>query len=153
MIELTIGEPDRPPEKDLINECIRSMQEGRTKYSNGRGESNLLIKLKLKYDKISNVPITEENILCFPGTQTALYATMRSLVEDGDEVIVGDPLYATYEGIIRASGATMVPVPLLRENNFVLQAHHHDKAITPQTKVVLLNSPHNPTGSVMSEQD
>ena len=153
VIELTIGEPDRPPEKDLINECIRSMQEGRTKYSNGRGESNLLIKLKLKYDKISNVPITEENILCFPGTQTALYATMRSLVEDGDEVIVGDPLYATYEGIIRASGATMVPVPLLREHNFILQAHDLEKAITPRTKAVLLNSPHNPTGSVMSKQD
>ena len=78
---------------------------------------------------------------------------MRSLVEEGDEVIVGDPLYATYEGIIRASGATMVPVPLLRENNFILQAHDLDKAITPQTKVVLLNSPHNPTGSVMSKQD
>ena len=153
VIELTIGEPDVSPEEDLINECIRSMQAGRTKYSNGRGESNLLIKLKLKYDKISHTPITEENILCFPGTQTALYATMRSLVEEGDEVIVGDPLYATYEGIIRASGAKMVPVPLLRENNFILQAHDLDKAITPQTKVVLLNSPHNPTGSVMSEQD
>ena len=153
VIELTIGEPDVSPEEDLINECIRSMQAGRTKYSNGRGESNLLIKLKLKYDKISHTPIAEENILCFPGTQTALYATMRSLVEEGDEVIVGDPLYATYEGIIRASGATMVPVPLLRENNFVLQAHDLNKAITPQTKVVLLNSPHNPTGSVMSEQD
>ena len=153
VIELTIGEPDLSPEEDLINECIRSMQAGRTKYSNGRGESNLLIKLKLKYDKISHAPIAEENILCFPGTQTALYATMRSLVEEGDEVIVGDPLYATYEGIIRASGATMVPVPLLRENNFILQAHDLDKAITPQTKVVLLNSPHNPTGSVMSKQD
>ncbi|MDG2475136.1 MAG: pyridoxal phosphate-dependent aminotransferase [Paracoccaceae bacterium] len=153
VIELTIGEPDMPPEDDLIDECIRSMQAGRTKYSNGRGESNLLLKLKQKYVKVSNIPITEENILCFPGTQTALYATMRSLVEQGDEVIVGDPLYATYEGIIRASGATMVPVPLRREYNFILQAHDLEKAITPRTKVVLLNSPHNPTGSVMSKQD
>ena len=136
VIELTIGEPDVSPEEDLINECIRSMQAGRTKYSNGRGESNLLIKLKLKYDKISHTPIAEENILCFPGTQTALYATMRSLVEEGDEVIVGDPLYATYEGIIRASGATMVPVPLLRKHNFILQAHDLEKAITARTKAV-----------------
>ncbi len=153
VIELTIGEPDMPPEDDLINECIKSMQAGRTKYSNGRGESNLLFKLKLKYDEVSNLPITEENVLCFPGTQTALYATMRSLVEQGDEVIVGDPLYATYEGIIKASGATMVPVKLRREHNFILQAYDLEKAITPQTKVVLLNSPHNPTGSVMSKQD
>ena len=59
VIELTIGEPDMPPEDDLINECIRSMKAGRTKYSNGRGESNLLLKLKHKYKKVSNVPITE----------------------------------------------------------------------------------------------
>ena len=65
VIELTIGEPDMPPEEDLINECIRSMQSGRTKYSNGRGESNLLSKLKQKYAELSALPITEENILCF----------------------------------------------------------------------------------------
>ena len=121
VLELTIGEPDMPPEKDLIEECIKSLQSGRTKYSNGRGEINLLSKLKEKYAKVSVLPITEENILCFPGTQTALYATMRSLVEKDDEVIVGDPLYATYEGIIRSSGAKMVTVPLRRENNFIME--------------------------------
>ncbi len=153
VIELTIGEPDMPPEEDLINECIRSMQAGRTKYSNGRGEKNLLVKLKKKYAKVSRLPITEENILCFPGTQTALYATMRALVEKGDEVIVGDPLYATYEGIIRSSGAKMITVPLRKEHNFIMKAQDLKKAITPRTKVVLMNSPHNPTGAVMSEQD
>ena len=153
VIELTIGEPDIPPEQDLINECIRSMQAGRTKYSNGRGESNLLLKLRQKYAQVSAVPIVEENILCFPGTQTALYASMRALAEKGDEVIVGDPLYATYEGIIKSSGAKMVPVPLRKENNFIIQAPDLRKAITNKTKVVLLNNPHNPTGAVMSEQD
>ena len=153
VIELTIGEPDMPPEEDLIHECIRSLQGGRTKYSNGRGEKNLLIKLKQKYNKVSKLPLTLENILCFPGTQTALYATMRALVEKGDEVIVGDPLYATYEGIVRSSGANLVTVPLRKENNFIMQAQDLRASITPRTKVLLLNSPHNPTGAVMSERD
>ena len=153
VIELTIGEPDMPPENDLIEECIRSMRAGRTNYSNGRGESNLLAKLKEKYEEISALPVTEENILCFPGTQTALYATMRALVEKGDEVIVGDPLYATYEGIIRSSGAKMIPVPLRKENGFIMQPNDLKNALTERTKVVLLNSPHNPTGAVMSQQD
>ena len=61
VIELTIGEPDMPPEDDVINECIRSIKAGRTKYSNGRGESNLLRKLKQKYNKVSNIPITAAN--------------------------------------------------------------------------------------------
>lgn len=153
IIELTIGEPDMHPERDLIEECIRSIKSGRIKYSNGRGERNLLTKLKEKYAGSSVLPITENNILCFPGTQTALYATMRSLVEQGDEVIVGDPLYATYEGIIKSSGAKMVTVPLKRKDNFILQTEDLKKAITPRTKVLLLNSPHNPTGAVMTEQD
>ena len=153
VIELTIGEPDMPPEDDLLDECAKSMKSGRTKYSNGRGESKLLQQLKNKYASISALKITENNILCFPGTQTALYATMRSLVEDGDEVLVGDPLYATYEGIIRSSGAKMVPVPLRKENSFIMGADDLETAITSKSRVLLLNSPHNPTGTVMSQQD
>ena len=145
VIELTIGEPDMPPEDDLLDECAKSMKSGRTKYSNGRGESKLLQQLKNKYASISALKITENNILCFPGTQTALYATMRSLVEDGDEVLVGDPLYATYEGIIRSSGAKMVPVPLRKENSFIMGADDLETAITSKSRVLLLNSPHNPT--------
>ena len=153
VIELTIGEPDIPPEDDLLAECTRSMFSGRTKYSNGRGEKNLLEKIRMKYNKTSAKKLTEKNILCFPGTQTALYATIRSLAEKGDEVIVGDPLYATYEGIIRASGAEMVSVPLRYEFNFVMQPQDLEKVITKKSRVVLLNSPHNPTGSIMTKQD
>jgi len=153
IIELTIGEPDMPPEKDLLDECSRSMFSGRTKYSNGRGEDNLLYQIEKKYKSLSAINISKENILCFPGTQTALYATLRSLVEEGDEVIVGDPLYATYEGVIRASGADMVTVPLKETNNFIMKAKDLEKFITSRSRVLLLNSPHNPTGSVMTTKD
>ena len=153
IIELTIGEPDMPPEKDLLDECSRSMFSGRTKYSNGRGEDNLLYQIEKKYKSLSAINISKQNILCFPGTQTALYATLRSLVEEGDEVIVGDPLYATYEGVIRASGADMVTVPLKETNNFIMKAKDLEKFITSRSRVLLLNSPHNPTGSVMTTKD
>ncbi len=153
VIELTIGEPDIPPSDDLLEECIRSIRSGRTKYSNGRGEQHLLTQIKNKYNKISLKTITEKNILCFPGTQTALYATIRSLAEAGDEVLVGDPLYATYEGIIRASGAEMVTIPLRQSSNFVIDPNDLEKAITKKSRVILLNSPHNPTGSILTRKD
>ena len=123
IIELTIGEPDVPIETDLIEECSKALLSGRTKYSSGRGEPNLLARIEERYNKISNSKITSENILCFPGTQTALYTTIRALAEKGDQVVVGDPMYATYEGLIRASGAEMVPVPLHSEKNFIMQLH------------------------------
>ncbi len=153
VIELTIGEPDVPVEDELIKRCYDSMCRGRTKYSNGRGETNLLDQIKKRYGKQQFSKITNKNIVCFPGTQTALYATVRSLVEKGDTVAVGDPMYATYEGVIRASGAKMAPVPLDKKNNFIMQPEDLEKALTAKTRVLILNSPHNPTGAVMSKRD
>ncbi|MEE2774661.1 MAG: pyridoxal phosphate-dependent aminotransferase [Pseudomonadota bacterium] len=153
VIELTIGEPDVPVDESLIEECYNSMRAGRTRYSNGRGEKNLLDQITNRYNKRNTLKISNENIVCFPGTQTALYAAVLSLVEKGGAVAVGDPMYATYEGVIRASGASITPVPLYLENDFIMQPRDLEKVLTPNTRVLILNSPHNPTGSVMSEQD
>ncbi len=152
VIELTIGEPDIAPDPALLAECIRAMQAGRTRYSNGRGEPAVVKALVGKYRK-RRADVTERNILCFPGTQTALFAVMLALVEQGDGVLVGDPYYATYEGVIASTGAHMTPVPLRPEHGFRLQAQDLAAAITPQSRVVLLNSPHNPTGAVLTEAD
>ncbi|MCX8507279.1 MAG: pyridoxal phosphate-dependent aminotransferase, partial [Rhodobacteraceae bacterium] len=94
-----------------------------------------------------------DQIICLPGTQTALYAVMVTLTEAGDEVIVGDPMYATYEGVIAASGAKAVPVALRPERGFRLDAADVARAITPRTRVLFLNSPHNPTGAVLTRTD
>jgi arginine:pyruvate transaminase len=75
---------------------------------------------------------------------------MTALVESGDDVLVGDPLYATYDGIIRSTGARRVSVPLDPDNEFKLRAEDLERAITPNSRVLLLNSPHNPTGAVLS---
>lgn len=100
IIELTIGEPDVAPDKALLDEAARAMYAGRTRYSNGRGEPGVLKALVDKYSaRRAHMPgsVTEKNFLCFPGTQTALSVVMAGLVEKGDGVLVGDPLYATYE--------------------------------------------------------
>lgn len=150
IIELTIGEPDIPPDPKLIAECTRAMEAGRTRYSNGRGEPALLAALSRKYSERTGRAVTADNLLCFPGTQTALFAVMTALVESGDEVLVGDPFYATYEGVIRATGAAKIDVPLRPENGFHMQAADLEAAITPRSRVLLLNSPHNPTGATLS---
>ncbi len=152
VIELTIGEPDVPTDPALLAECARSMHAGRTRYSNGRGEPGVVAALVAKYAR-RRPDIDEHNILCFPGTQTALFAVMLGLVESGDGVLVGDPLYATYEGVIASTGAHMIPVPLRPEKDFHMQAEDLEKAITPNARVLLLNTPHNPTGAVLSRNE
>ncbi len=149
IIELTIGEPDLPPHRSLLEEATRAMHAGRYRYSNGRGEPQVVDALVRKYAR-RRPDVTSANVLCFPGTQTALFAVMLGLVEKGDAVLVGDPLYATYEGVIRATGAEQVTVPLRPECGFHMQAEDLEKSITPQCRVLLLNTPHNPTGAVLT---
>ena len=152
VIELTIGEPDVPPDPALLAEATRAMHAGRYRYSNGRGEPAVVAARVRKYQKRRS-DVTAENVLCFPGTQTALFSVMLGLVEAGDAVLVGDPLYATYEGVIRATGAEQVAVPLRPENGFHMKAADLEAAITPQCRVLLLNTPHNPTGAVLTAKE
>lgn len=148
IIELTIGEPDLPPDPQLFDVCHQSMLAGRTGYSNGRGEPDLLDAIAARYAR-RRAGVDANNVLCFPGTQTALFATMMGLTGPGDGVLVGDPFYATYDGVIAASGAHRQSVPLRPENGFRLSASDLEASITPDSRVLLLNSPHNPTGAVL----
>lgn len=153
VIELTIGEPDVPTPPALMDTAAAAMRAGRTGYSNGRGEPNLVAALADRYTARRGRRIDRDQIMCFPGTQTTLYAVLNALVTTGDEVLVGDPMYATYEGLIRSTGATVVPVPLRPEAGFRMQAADVAARITPRTRILFLNSPHNPTGAVLSADD
>ena len=152
VIELTIGEPDLPPDPSLIAECQRTMNAGRYRYSNGRGEPSVVAALTARYAR-RRPDVVADNVLCFPGTQTALFAVLLGLVEAGDGVLVGDPLYATYDGVTQSTGAHRVTVPLRREHGFRMQTDDLEKAITPDCRVLLLNTPHNPTGAVLTAED
>ncbi|AHD01782.1 pyridoxal phosphate-dependent aminotransferase [Leisingera methylohalidivorans] len=153
LVEMTIGEPDVPTPPDLIESAAQAMQAGRTGYSDGRGEARLRAALADAYTASRRRHFGPENILCFPGTQTALYAVLQGVAEPGTEVLVGDPMYATYEGVIRASGADMVPVPLRPEAGFRMQASDLAARITPRSRAILLTTPHNPTGAILTAED
>ena len=153
IIEMTIGEPDVPVADSLIDATVTALRAGRTAYSNGRGEVGLLTALAERYTNTRGRPFGPENFLCFPGTQTALFAVLAGVAQDGDEVLVGDPMYATYEAVVRATGAQMVPVPLRPEHGFRMQAEDIAARITPKTRAILLNTPHNPTGAILTAED
>lgn len=149
VINLTIGEPDVPTPDTLIQSACRAMAAGRTGYSNGRGETALLSALSDRYSTKLGRRIASDRFLCLPGTQTALYLTFTALCDPGCEVILGDPMYATYEGLIRSSGAIPVPAMLRPEHSFRLQASDISSKISRNTRAILLNTPHNPTGAVL----
>jgi arginine:pyruvate transaminase len=153
VIELTIGEPDVAVPQALVDRAVSAMQAGRTGYSSGRGEAGMLDALAARYSRRTGRAVTRENVMALPGTQTALYVVMATLAGPGDEVLVGDPMYATYDGVIAASGATLVPVPLRPAQGFRMQAEDVAARITPRTRVLFLNSPHNPTGAVLTPAD
>lgn len=153
IIELTIGEPDVATPPELMEVATKSMLAGRTGYSNGQGEPDLLRALAARYSARRGREILPSQIMCFPGTQTTLYAVLMGLLGPGNEVLIGDPMYATYEGLIAATGAVTVPVPLLSNAGFRIRAEDIADRITSRTRVIFLNSPHNPTGSVLARED
>ena len=153
VILLTIGQPDIAVSSDLANIAIDSIKKGRTGYSNGRGEQNLVSSLVNKYNNEYGIRITEDNVLCFPGTQTSLFASIMGLINEGDEVLLGDPLYATYEGVIAAAGGTIKSIELKKDNNFRMSPSDLAISVTSKSKVLLLNNPHNPSGALLTKRD
>ncbi len=153
VIEMAIGEPDVPPPTELTDATVAALVAGRTKYASGRGEPALRKALAERYSARTGRTIDPSQVLCFPGTQTALYAVVRAVAGVGDELLIGDPMYATYEPVATAAGATVVPVPLRPESGFRLAADDLVERITPSTTAMLLNTPHNPTGAILDEDD
>jgi arginine:pyruvate transaminase len=153
VIKLSIGEPDVPPADALLEAAKAGIDAGRLGYSNGRGEPNLLAALADRYSKRTHRTIAPSQCTALPGTQTTLFATLTTLVGPGDEVLLGDPCYATYEGLIAATGATVVMVPLRAEAGFRMQAADVAPLITPRSRLLFLNTPHNPTGAILTTSD
>lgn len=150
---LSIGEPDLPGPASVMDEAVHAMKRGRTRYSNGQGEPEALIAIAAHLTRRSGITVSPENIQYTAGTQNGLFTALLTLVESGDEVLVPDPYYATYESIVASSGATFVAVPTTPESGFHVTAKDIEAAITPRTRVLLLNTPSNPTGAVLSESE
>ena len=153
IIMLSIGEPDLPPPASVLDAAATAMRSGRTRYAHGQGEPQTLAAIANHLTQRSGVAVSPEQILYTAGTQNGLCTALLTLVQTGDEVLVPDPYYATYEGLVAASGAAFVPVATRPEDNFHVTARAIKSAVTKRTKVLLLNTPSNPTGAVLTEKE
>ncbi|MFM8651789.1 MAG: pyridoxal phosphate-dependent aminotransferase [Acidimicrobiaceae bacterium] len=153
IIMLSIGEPDLPPPASVLDAATTAMRNGRTRYAHGQGEPQTLKAIASHLTQRSGVTVSPEQILYTAGTQNGLCTALLTLVQNGDEVLVPDPYYATYEGLVAASGATFVPVATRPEDNFHVTAQAIERAVTKRTKALLLNTPSNPTGAVLTEKE
>ncbi len=150
VLALTIGEPDFAVPEHVVETTIESLLAGRTGYSGGRGEHRVLSAIVDKYTLHYRRPIDTDQIIIVSGTQNGLSVAMYGVVDPGDDVLVPDPYYATYEGVVRAAGGRIVSVPLDPDKGFHLDPDVLRSCITPASRALLLNTPHNPTGATLS---
>ncbi len=153
VIVLSLGEPDFPPPGAAVEAAVEGVRGGRTHYTYARGERHIREAIARVASAQAGRDVSPDRIVFFPGSQAALFAVMLCLVEPGDEVVVPEPAYSTYPGVVAASGAAWVGVPLIPERGFHLRVEEVEAAITTRTRAILLNSPHNPTGAVATRAE
>lgn len=150
VIVLSIGDPDFETAPDIRAAATRALESGRTHYAGIGGEPALREAIVAHTRRTTGLEVSPEQVTVFPGAQAALFAVAQCLVDPGDEVVVMEPTYVTYEAVIGAPGGRMVQVPLRPAHRFHLEPPVLAAAITPRTKAVLLNFPHNPTGASLT---
>jgi arginine:pyruvate transaminase len=153
IIFLTVGDPDQAPPEPLIEATVSALRRHRTGYAGILGVPGMREAIAARVAQRTGQPCTAENIAVVPGAQGGLYSALQCLAGPGDEVIVPEPIYATYEAVIGASGARIVTVPLRPEAGFHPDLDAIAAAITPKTRVIWINSPHNPTGAVFTREE
>ncbi|HKX10931.1 MAG TPA: pyridoxal phosphate-dependent aminotransferase [Stellaceae bacterium] len=153
VILLTVGDPDQAPPAAVIDATVDALHRHRTGYSPIVGYPEVRAAIAERFQRRTGQTCTADNVVVVPGAQAGLYCALQCLVGPGDEVVVGEPLYANYEAVVGAAGGTMVTVPLRPEAGFHLDLDAFARAITPRTKLVWINSPHNPTGAVMTRSE
>lgn len=147
---LSIGDPDFDTPLPIIHAAIDSLLAGDTHYSDVRGTRTLRSSIASRHQRRSGQLVDAENVIVLPGAQCAVYSVAQCLLDPGDEVIVAEPMYVTYEGVFGACGASVVPVAVHPENGFRVEPADVAALITAKTRVILLNSPNNPSGASLS---
>lgn len=154
VLSFGLGEPDFPTPKNIIDAGCKALEEGWTKYVANQGIAPLLSALAQKMRNDNGMDyVTEENIHITFGAGQALLLTMETILEPGDEVIVPTPCFPNYFGYIHMAGGIAVTVRTCEENGFRVTAEDIKGKITSKTKAIILNSPCNPTGAVLTEAD
>jgi len=153
IIHLEIGQPDFETFDNIRLAGMRAIAEGRTKYTPPIGMKSLREQIALDAGKRHGLQIHPDQVVVSPGAKPNLFFPTLALIEPGDEVIYPNPGFPTYEAMIRVAGGVPIPVPLEEENSFSFNLEVFHKLLNERTKLVILNSPGNPTGGVMPEED
>ena len=153
VIFLTVGDPDQAAPQAVLEATIKALRRNRTGYTPIIGYPQVRAAVAARMQRRTGRLCSADNVVLTPGTQGGLFCALNCLAGPGDEVILPEPIYGPYAGVIGASGARMVNVPLRPENGFHPDLDALGSAITPRTRVIWINSPHNPTGAVFTAEE
>lgn len=151
IIHLELGEPDFHPGASVIESAARALAEGKDRYCAVIGVPALREEIAVYLKRTRNIDVSAANVVIAPGCKAALFFAMMALLEPGDEVLYPDPGFPGYPSITPGLGATPVPFELSSANNFQPDVSEIAAKITPRTRMMILNSPGNPTGTVYTD--
>jgi (5-formylfuran-3-yl)methyl phosphate transaminase len=152
LIHLEVGEPDFPTPACIHEAAMKALKDGMTGYTHSLGILPLREAIAEHYHAKYGVQVSPDRILVTAGTSPAMWMVFAALLESGDEVILSDPHYACYPNFIRFCGGVMSCVDVLEEDGFQFRPEAVRARITPRTKAILINSPANPTGTLLSSE-
>ena len=153
VIHLEIGEPDFPSPPHVIEAAKRALDEGWTHYGPTQGLPELREAIAAQISRTRGIQVGPQHVSVVPGGKPIIFFPMMALLEPGDEVIYPNPGFPIYESMIRFLGATPVPMPLEESRNFSFDLNLFRDRLSDRTKMVVINSPQNPTGGVIPAQD
>jgi len=153
IIHLEIGEPDFATPGHIVEAGKRALDEGWTHYGPTQGYPDLRDAIAEYISRTRGITVAGENVCVVPGGKPIMFFAMLALLEPGDEVIYPNPGFPIYESMIRFLGATPVPIPLVEERGFSFDLNLLREKLSSKTKMLVLNSPHNPTGGVIPAAD
>jgi arginine:pyruvate transaminase len=144
---LSVGDPDFDTPVPIVQAAIDSLLAGNTHYAEVRGKRALRESIAKRHRQRSGQVVDADQVVVLAGAQCALFSVAQCVLNPGDEVIVAEPMYVTYEAVFGACGAVVIPVPVRSENGFRVLPEDVAARITPRTRALALNSPHNPSGA------
>jgi aspartate aminotransferase len=153
IIHLEIGEPDFNSPPNVVDVGAKALKSGWTHYSPAAGLPQLREAIAREITRTRGIPCSSDEVVVVPGGKPIIFYAFMALVEEGDEVIYPNPGFPIYESMINFLGAKAVPIHLREEKDFRLDVNELADLVSDRTKLVVLNSPHNPTGGVLNQQD
>lgn len=153
VIHLEIGEPDFDTPANIVEAAVEALRRGETHYTPSAGIAPLREAIAEDVSQTRGIPVSPEEVVVTPGAKPIIFFSLLALAEAGDEVIYPNPGFPIYESMIDFVGATPVPIPLREDKEFRFDVEELRAKITPRTRLIIINSPQNPTGSVLSRED